>query len=29
VHRKLSGFLHDNLFRPWSSKILKVFSDDF
>jgi hypothetical protein len=29
VHRKLSGFLHDNLYRPWSSHVLKIFSDDY
>jgi hypothetical protein len=25
----LAGVLHDSLYRPWSSKVLKVFSDEF
>jgi hypothetical protein len=28
-HRMLQGVLHDGLYKTWSSKILKDFSDDF
>lgn len=29
LNRFVAAFIHDSLFKPWTNKVLKDFSDDY